>query len=231
MNNSRRSSSMKQKRKNHGHSSSKKTASDQQQEGNDVTRREFLGGTGATLVAANTLPLRAQETREGADIEPEVADVSRTAIFITVNGTEHRTEVEDRWTLNEFLRDHVGLTGSKIGCNRGECGACTVLMDGAPVYSCSTLAVWADGHEILTVEGLEEDGELSTLQQAFMEHNAPQCGFCTPGFLMLATGILEKNPNISDAELRHVLSSNLCRCTGYQNILEAVKATRTLMKS
>ena len=225
MNNSRRSSSMKQKRKNHGHSSSKKTASDQQQEGNDVTRREFLGGTGATLVAANTLPLRAQETREGVDIEPEVADVPRTAISITVNGTEHRTEVEDRWTLNEFLRDHVGLTGSKIGCNRGECGACTVLMDGAPVYSCSTLAVWADGHEILTVEGLEEDGELSTLQQAFMEHNAPQCGFCTPGQLMSATALLENNPQPTADEVRHALAGNLCRCSNYNAIVEAVIAT------
>ncbi|MED5534811.1 MAG: (2Fe-2S)-binding protein [Pseudomonadota bacterium] len=224
MNNSRKSGSMKQKRKNHGHSPSKKTASNQQQAGNDVTRREFLGGTGATLVAANALPLRAQEVRRGGDIEPEITDVPRTAISITINGTEHRVEVEDRWTLNEFLRDHVGLTGSKIGCNRGECGACTVLMDGAPVYSCSTLAVWADGREILTVEGLEEDGELSALQQAFMEHNAPQCGFCTSGQLMSATALLEDNPQPTADEVRHALAGNLCRCSNYNAIVEAVIA-------
>ena len=154
----------------------------------------------------------------------EPADVPQTAIRVVVNGSEHRIEVEDRWTLNELLRDQLGLTGSKIGCNRGECGACTVLLDGEPVYSCSTLAVWADGRTVVTVEGLERDGELSRVQQAFMDHNGPQCGFCTPGQLMTATALLERNPRPMAEEVRRAMAGNLCRCSNYNAIVEAVVA-------
>ena len=129
------------------------------------------------------------------------------------------------------LREQLDLTGAKVGCDRGECGSCTVLLAGKPVYACQRLAVQVGDRPIITVEGLSDNETLQPLQQAFLDNDGAQCGFCTPGFLMLATGVLEKQPNISDTELRHVLSSNLCRCTGYQNILEAVKAARALMKS
>lgn len=224
MNTSRGPRSDKKKHENGGQSSNEVTSPEQEQLGIDLTRRDFLGGTGAALVAANAVPLKAQEVRREPDVEPEVTDVPKTAITVTVNGTRHRVEVEDRWTLNEFLRDHVGLTGSKIGCNRGECGACTVLVDGEPVYSCSTLAVWADGRTIVTVEGLERNGTVSPLQQAFMEHNAPQCGFCTSGQLMSATALLERNPSPSAGEVQHALAGNLCRCSNYNAIVEAVLA-------
>ena len=157
--------------------------------------------------------------------------MSKIDISLDVNGTKYFAKVEPRRTLADTLREDCGLTGTHLGCEHGVCGACTVLVNDEPVRSCLMFAVQAQDSAIRTVEGLADGDKLNELQNAFWEHHALQCGFCTPGFLMLATGILEKNPNISDAELRHVLSSNLCRCTGYQNILEAVKATRTLMKS
>ncbi len=190
----------------------------------DLTRRGFLEGTGAALVVAGVPKLGVAEIPPATVVEQEIAAVPKTAIRVTVNGTRHRVEVEDRWTLNELLRDHLGLTGSKIGCNRGECGACTVLLDGEPVYSCSTLAVWADGREIVTVEGLERDGDVSVLQQAFMDHNAPQCGFCTPGQLMTATALLDRNPRPTAEETRKAMVGNLCRCSNYNAIVEAVLA-------
>ena len=157
--------------------------------------------------------------------------MSKIDISLDVNGTKYSAKVEPRRTLADTLREDCGLTGTHLGCEHGVCGACTVLVNDEPVRSCLMFAVQAQDSAIRTVEGLADGDKLNELQNAFWEHHALQCGFCTPGFLMLATGILEKNPNISDAELRHVLSSNLCRCTGYQNILEAVKATRDLMKS
>ena len=189
----------------------------------DLTRRGFLGGTGAALVVAGAPTLGTAEIPTATAVA-QVADVPRTTIRVTVNGSRERVEVEDRWTLNELLRDSLGLMGSKIGCNRGECGACTVLVDGEPVYSCSTLAVWADGQEIVTVEGLERDGDVSVLQQAFMDHNAPQCGFCTPGQLMTATALLDRNPRPTTMEVREALVGNLCRCSNYNAIVEAVLA-------
>lgn len=207
-----------------GHPSNGGVDPGQDRPGIDLTRRAFIGGTGAALVAANATPLKAQQTGGASEIEPEVSDVPKTAITLTVNGQSRRLEVEDRWTLNELIRDHIGLTGSKIGCNRGECGACTVLLDGEPVYSCSTLAVWADGREVLTVEGLERNGRVSALQQAFIEHNAPQCGFCTSGQLMSATALLRHNPRPTADEVRHALTGNLCRCSNYNAIVEAVLA-------
>ena len=191
-----------------------------------LTRRDFLEGTGAALVVAGAAPtfVAAQPSAATATAQEEAA-VPRTQVRLTVNGTEHTVDVEDRWTLNEVLRDHLELTGSKIGCNRGECGACTVILDGEPVYSCSTLAVWADGKAIETVEGLEQDGELTTLQQAFIDHDAAQCGFCTPGQLMAATALLEGNSRPSADEVREALVGNLCRCSNYNAIVEAVLAT------
>ena len=145
-------------------------------------------------------------------------------ITLTVNGETRPISVEPRRTLADALRDDCGLTGTHLGCEHGVCGACTVLLDGEPVRSCLMFAVQAGGRAIRTVEGLADGDELHPLQQAFRDHHALQCGFCTPGFLMLAVGLLEKNARLDDAGLRQVLSSNLCRCTGYQNIFKAVRA-------
>jgi aerobic carbon-monoxide dehydrogenase small subunit len=147
-------------------------------------------------------------------------------IVLDINGAVHETTVEPRRTLADVIRDDCGLTGTHIGCEHGVCGACTVLVDGAPVRSCLMFAVQAAGKPIRTVEGLASGDELSVLQRAFMEHHGLQCGFCTPGFLMLVTGVLEREPDISDDDLIDVLASNLCRCTGYQNIIKAVRAAR-----
>jgi len=191
-----------------------------------LTRRHFLEGTGGALVIAGVTPkLGVPEPWSATVARQEAEAVPRTQVRLTVNGTDHRIDVEDRWTLNEVLRDHIGLTGPKIGCDRGECGACTVLLDGEPIYSCSTLAVWADGRAVETVEGLERDGELTPLQQAFIDHDAPQCGFCTPGQLMTATALLERNSRPSADDVREALVGNLCRCSNYNAIVEAVLAT------
>jgi carbon-monoxide dehydrogenase small subunit len=154
----------------------------------------------------------------------------KVRVAVTVNGTAHDVLVEPRTLLLDFLRDELALTGAHAGCEQGACGACTVLVDGDPVRSCLMLAVQVDGHEVRTVEGLARDGVLHPLQEAFSEHHALQCGFCTPGFLMLAVGALARNPAPTDEELREVLSSNLCRCTGYQNIIEAVRAAADKMR-
>jgi carbon-monoxide dehydrogenase small subunit len=155
--------------------------------------------------------------------------VNKREIILKVNGEEHPVVVEPRRTLVDALRDECGLTGTHIGCEHGVCGACTVLLDGEPVRSCLMFAVQAEGKEVRTVEGLADGPTMHPLQTAFMEQHALQCGFCTPGFLMLATGLLEQNPDASDAEILDALSSNLCRCTGYKNILEAVKSARAAM--
>ena len=145
-------------------------------------------------------------------------------ITLTVNGKRHAIRVEPRRTLVDAIREDCGQTGTHIGCEHGVCGACTVLLDGAPIRSCLMFAVQAHGKEIRTVEGLATGDDLNTLQRAFMDHHGLQCGFCTPGFLMLITGVLEREPDISDEGLIDVLSSNLCRCTGYQNIIKAARA-------
>jgi aerobic-type carbon monoxide dehydrogenase small subunit (CoxS/CutS family) len=150
-------------------------------------------------------------------------------IALTVNGTRHEVAVEPRRTLADVLRHDLGHTGTHVGCEHGICGACTVLVDGRPTRSCLMFGVQADDSEIETVEGLARDGELDPLQEAFGAHHALQCGFCTPGFLMLATALLRDNPHPSDDEIREAMASNICRCTGYQSILEAVRAAADAM--
>jgi aerobic carbon-monoxide dehydrogenase small subunit len=146
------------------------------------------------------------------------------AITVTSNGTEYEREVEARKLLIHFIRDDLDLTGSHIGCDTGNCGACSVIFDGALVKSCMLLAVQADGKSIRTVEGLSEGDELTPLQRAFGHHHALQCGYCTPGMLMAATALLEANARPTDEEIRRALQGNICRCTGYWNIVKAVKA-------
>ena len=145
-------------------------------------------------------------------------------ITLTVNGAKERLNVQSNETLLQMLREKLALTGTKNGCSAGECGACTILMNGEPVNSCMVLAVEADGADIITVEGLAKDGQLTSLQEAFAEHNAVQCGFCTPGVLISAHALLERNPHPTDEETKLALVGNLCRCTGYLRLVEAVQA-------
>ena len=143
-------------------------------------------------------------------------------ITVTVNGVPYEREVEPRLLLVQFIREELGLTGTHIGCDTSYCGACTVLLNDLPIKSCTMLAVQADGFEIRTVEGLEQDGKLHPLQDAFSEHHALQCGYCTPGMLMSAVHLLETNARPTDAEIRKGIQGNLCRCTGYINIIKAI---------
>jgi carbon-monoxide dehydrogenase small subunit len=145
-------------------------------------------------------------------------------ISVTVNGTRHEAEVEPRTLLVYFLREDLGLTGTNVGCDTTSCGACTVLLDGESVKSCTMLAVQADGRDVTTIEGLARDGELHPMQRAFHEHHGLQCGYCTPGMIMAAVGLLRENPEPTEEEVRDGLEGNLCRCTGYQNIAKAVGA-------
>jgi aerobic carbon-monoxide dehydrogenase small subunit len=156
---------------------------------------------------------------------------TKVNVTLQVNGRTHDIAVESRRNLADALRDDCGLTGTHVGCEHGVCGACTVLIDNKPVRSCLLFAVQAGSKLIRTVEGLANGDTLHPMQQAFWEHHGLQCGFCTPGFLMLAVGALEAEPNMDDEQLREVLSSNLCRCTGYQNILKAVRAAAIEMRT
>jgi len=153
------------------------------------------------------------------------------AVSLTVNGEACEGDVEPRTLLVHFLRDHVGLTGTHVGCVVGECGACSVLVDGALVKSCLMLAVQADGREVVTIEGLAERGILHPVQEAFVQRFALQCGFCTPGFVMAAQALLRSNPTPTEEDIRQVLSSNLCMCTGYMQIVEAVKEAAARLRS
>ncbi len=156
--------------------------------------------------------------------------IPRVAVQITVNGTRYRREVEPRLLLVQFLREELRLTGTHIGCDTTYCGACTVLLNGDPVKSCTVLAVQADGGQVLTVEGLERDGKLHPLQRAFSEQHGLQCGYCTPGMLMSAYALLERNPQPSRKEIRKGIQGNVCRCTGYHNIFNAVEAAAAAMR-
>lgn len=148
----------------------------------------------------------------------------RVAVSFKVNGRDRTAQVEPRTTLLDVIREDLGLTGAKEGCGKGECGACTVIMDGDAVPSCVVLAAGVEGKEIITIEGIRENGRLHPLQEAFVKYHASQCGFCSPGMILTAKAFLDRNPNPSEAEVRDVMMSNLCRCTGYEKIIEAIMA-------
>ncbi|MDE3075044.1 MAG: (2Fe-2S)-binding protein [Chloroflexota bacterium] len=197
------------------------------------SRRQFLKGTGISVAgaaAAASLSASSAPGAAAAQVTPVVrvgppAGAPGTALMqLTVNGTLYETAVDPRWTLAELLRDNLGLTGTKVGCDRGECGSCTVLLDGKAVLACSALAVEVEGRQVKTVESLSSKGQLSPLQQAFWEAGATQCGFCTPGMLMSATALLDAVPKPTADQVRLAISGNLCRCTGYKKIVEAVMA-------
>jgi xanthine dehydrogenase YagT iron-sulfur-binding subunit len=195
-----------------------------------ISRRRFIKGTSTALAVVAAAPRARAQTaaRQSAAAAPSVP---RTAVKLTVNGRTQTIELEDRWTLAEVLRDHLHLTGTKIGCDRGECGACTVLVDGRPVYSCSQLAVWMDGRSIQTVEGLAQGNQLDPLQRAFIEHDAPQCGYCTSGQLMAARALLNTNPNPTPEAVRAAMTGNICRCSNYNHYVEAVLAAAAPKRS
>ncbi len=154
-----------------------------------------------------------------------------TTITVTVNGERHTREVEPRTLLSTYLRETLNLTGTHIGCDTSQCGACTVMVDGETAKSCTVFAVQADGAEITTIEGLEQDGQLHPVQEGFFEEHGLQCGFCTPGMMMSSISLLERNPDPSEAEIRHAIAGNLCRCTGYHNIVKAVQFAAEKTKS
>lgn len=149
-------------------------------------------------------------------------------VTVTVNGTQHSADVEPRRLLVDFIRTTIGLTGTHIGCDTTSCGVCTVLVDGTPVKSCTMFAVQADGRSITTVEGLKQGGELSDMQKAFHQEHGLQCGFCTPAMMLVGTALLEENPSPSEDEIRWAISGNLCRCTGYMNIVKSIQAAAAM---
>ena len=151
-------------------------------------------------------------------------DNMQSIISLKVNGEGHTLAVHNNWTLLSVLRDKLGLTGVKEGCGKGECGACTVIMDGESVLSCLTLAIEANGREITTIEGLAKNGQLHPLQQAFIDEGAIQCGFCTPGMILMSKALLDKNPNPTREEIKTGINGNICRCTGYTKIVNAIEA-------
>ncbi len=194
------------------------------------TRRTFLKGAGLTAAGASGVvgvtsavsPPLAQPV--AVRVGPPAGSASTTLIQMSVNGTLFEAAVDERWTLAEMLRDQLYLTGTKVGCDRGECGSCTVVVDGKAVLSCMTLATEVAGKTIQTVEGLATNGQLGSLQQAFWEAGSTQCGFCIPGMLMSSTALLAAKPKPTEDEVRSALSGNLCRCTGYRKIVEGVLA-------
>lgn len=161
---------------------------------------------------------------------PLAEDKMEQNIRVTVNGVEQQSSVEPRMLLVHYLREALNLTGAHVGCDTGQCGACTVLLNGQPVKSCMVLAVQADGAQVQSVEGLAQNGQYHPIQTAFWEKHGLQCGFCTPGMMMAAVGLLQRNPNPTDEEIREQLEGNLCRCTGYQNIVAAVRSAADQMR-
>jgi xanthine dehydrogenase YagT iron-sulfur-binding subunit len=190
-----------------------------------VTRRGFLQLMGAGVVASGATGAFSAEVAAGTTEPTEL-----TRIRLLVNGRRHRLTVEPRWSLLFVLREKLGLTGTKVGCERGECGACTVLVNGQPRYACLTLAVEAEGKEITTLEGLMKGEELGSVQQAFLEHDAFQCGYCTPGQIMAVEGLLQSTPAPSFEEIRRGVSGNLCRCGAYDHIFKAARRAADLKR-
>jgi len=176
----------------------------------------------ASFIKGSAEFLFSAEGRPGSTFQKE-DDVMLQTVSITVNGMAYIRDVQPRLLLTHFLREVIGLTGTNIGCDTSQCGACTVLMDGVAVKSCTVLAVQADGISVTTIEGLSTDGKLHPVQNAFWEKHGLQCGFCTPGMIITVVDLLQRNPHPTDEEIRQGLDGNLCRCTGYQNIVEAAK--------
>lgn len=194
-----------------------------------VSRRGFITTVGTGALGAVATSRLAGAATGPAGTETIAADALVT-ISLRVNGTTHRLAVEPRWSLLFVLRDRLGLTGTKVGCERGECGACTVLVDGETRYACMMLALEAEGHDLTTVEGLMRGEELGPVQQAFVEHDAFQCGYCTPGQVMAVEGLLGANPSPSLDEVRAGVAGNLCRCGAYAHIFEAARRAAELKR-
>ncbi len=204
----------------------KKKGASEQQTSQGVTRRGFFGAVGAGAIGAAAIGRAQAPAAEAIAVAGEPAKVS-----LRINGRAHRMLVEPRWTLLYVLRERLALTGTKVGCERGECGACTVLIDGVPRYACMTLALEAVGKSITTLEGIMDGEHLGPVQQAFLAEDAYQCGYCTPGQIMAAEGLLRANPEPSFAEIRTGMSGNLCRCGAYAHIFKAVKRASELKKA
>ncbi|NTW58516.1 MAG: (2Fe-2S)-binding protein [Nitrospirae bacterium] len=200
----------------------------EQETARGLTRRGFLTTMGVTAVSLavadklNATPAAEAEMTERGEM---------TKITLTINGRSYRLLVEPRWSLLSVLREGLGLTGTKVGCERGECGACTVLIDDVPRYACMTLAVEVEGAKITTLEGLMKGDELGPVQQAFAEHDAFQCGYCTPGQIMSVEGLLRKKPMPAEEDIRKGMSGNLCRCGTYKHIINAAKRASELKKA
>jgi xanthine dehydrogenase YagT iron-sulfur-binding subunit len=194
-----------------------------------LSRRGFLTSVGTSAIGAvATAHLAGAATAEPA---PDTIDAdAQVVVSLQVNGLQHRVTVEPRWSLLFVLRDRLGLTATKVGCERGECGACTVLIDGQTRYACMTLALEAEGHEIVTLEGLMRGEQLGPVQQAFVEHDAFQCGYCTPGQIMAVEGLLRANPSPTLDEVREGVSGNLCRCGTYAHIFQAAERAAELKR-
>jgi xanthine dehydrogenase YagT iron-sulfur-binding subunit len=190
-----------------------------------LSRRGFLSTVGVGAVAAVSLGHTPEAPAQALEAVGEAVTIE-----LAINGSKRKISVEPRWTLLYVVRELLGLTGTKIGCERGECGACTVLIDGKPRYACMTLALEAQGHEITTLEGLMDGEKLGTVQQAFLDEDAFQCGFCTPGQIMAVEGLLRQNPNPTIDQIRTGISGNLCRCAAYQHIFKAAAKAATLRK-
>jgi xanthine dehydrogenase YagT iron-sulfur-binding subunit len=201
------------------------------QNSGDISRRGFLTTAGLGVVGAAAAGRMKAATPAAEPVIAGDPEVASHPLTLKVNGRKHRLLVESRWSLLFVLREKLGLTGTKVGCERGECGACTVLIDGIPRYACMTLAVEAEGLAVTTVEGLLDGEELGSVQLAFKEHDAFQCGYCTAGQIVSVEGLLRANPRPSDNEIREGVSGNLCRCGAYPNIFRAARRAAEIKRS